>query len=141
MAENRQDKSALTERVRDSTRKAERVVADLRKTDMRLTTTTIVSSAASTLVAGITAAAGPLVGEGPEGWRVACIFAAILAFVSTVGTGISQGQKISDRLSEGNQCVGRLRYLDVTITTGSRSWEEVAQEYEEIAKTYPQLIS
>ena len=141
MEHDRQDSGALAGRVRDSIRKAEGVVADLRKIHTRLTTTTIVSSAASTLVAGITAAAGPVVGEGPEGWRMACIIAAVLAFVSTVGTGIGQGQRIGDRLAEGSQCVGRLRYLDVTITTGSRSWEAIGQEYEEIAKLYPELIS
>ena len=31
--------------------------------------------------------------------------------------------------------------LDIVIATGSRGWEEIVKEYEEIAKTYPELVS
>lgn len=70
-----------------------------------------------------------------------CIIAAVFAFGSTASTGLHQQLKIGDRLSEGTQCVGRLKSLDVVMTTGSRGWDEIAKEYEEIAKTYPELIS
>lgn len=39
-------------------------------------------------------------------------------------------KQFEDRLMQGNQCVGRLLILDLAITTGSRSWEEAAKEYE-----------
>jgi hypothetical protein len=133
------DRDALARRVSASLRKAQQHVSRLRRTNTRLLITGIASSAASTLVAGITAAQGPVVGEGTEGWRVACIVAAVFAFVSTVSSGLGQQLKTGDRLLEGRQCVGRLRALDVTIATGSREWEEIVQEYEEIAKTYPEF--
>ena len=136
----KEDRKDLTESVKASLQKAEEIVSGYQKTNNRLLTTTIISSAAATLVAGITATAGPAAEIGTEGWRIACIIAAIFGFVSTVSTGISQQQKISDRLAEGRQGVGKLRYLAVVITTGSREWEEIAKEYEEIAKTYPKLI-
>ena len=139
--ESTQDRNALGQRVKASLRKAEKIDSGLRKANTRLLIAGIASSAASTLVAGITAAQGPVVGEGIEGWRVACIVAAVFGFASTVSTGLSQQLKISDRLSEGIQCIGKLRSLDVIITTGSQSWEEIIKEYEEIAKTYPELIS
>ena len=136
-----EERRKVTESVKASLRKAGAIVSDYRKKKNRLLTTTMISSTAVTLVAGITAAIGPVAGTGVEGWRMACIIAAIFGFVSTVSTGLSEQLKISDRLSEGRQGVGKLRYLDVVITTGNKSWEEITKEYEEIAKAYPDLIS
>ena len=48
--------------------------------------------------------------------------------------------KYSDRLSEGKQCVGKLRYLNVVIGTGSKDLNEITTEYEEIVKTYSEYI-
>jgi hypothetical protein len=135
-----EERRKVTESVKASLRKAGAIVSGYRKKKNRLLTTTMISSTAVTLVAGITAAVGPVAGTGVEGWRMACIIAAILGFVSTVSTGLSEQLKISDRLSEGRQGVGKLRYLDVVITTGNKSWEEITKEYEEIAKAYPDLI-
>ncbi len=131
---------ALGQRVRASLQKTEERTAGLRKANTRLLVSGMASSAASTLVAGITAAQGPIIGEGAEGWRVACIVAAVFGFVATVCTGLTQQLKISDRLSKGNQCLGKLRSLDLAITTSSRSWEEIIQEYQEIVKGYPELV-
>jgi hypothetical protein len=139
--ESTQDRDALARRVEASLKKAEGIISGLRKANTRLLVAGMASSAAATLVAGITAAQGPVVGTGIEGWRVACIVAAVLAAASTVSTGLNQQLKISDRLAKGTQCVGRLKSLDIVITTGSRGWEEIVKEYEEIAKTYPELIS
>lgn len=135
------DRNALTQRARASLIRAEEIVSGLRKAHTRLLVLGMATSAAATLVAGITAAQGPMLGQGPEGWRLMCIIAAVFAFGSTASTGLHQQLKIGDRLSEGTQCVGRLKSLDVVMTTGSRGWDEIAKEYEEIAKTYPELIS
>lgn len=136
-----EERTKVTESVKASLRKAGAIVSDYRKKKNRLLTTTMISSTAVTLVAGITAAIGPVAGTGVEGWRMACIIAAIFGFVSTVSTGLSEQLKISDRISDGSQGIGRLKYLDVLITTGNKSWEEITDEYEEIAKAYPDLIS
>jgi len=136
-----EERKKLTKSVKASLRKAGVIVSNYRKKKNRLLITAIVSSTAVTLVAGVTAAVGPIVGTGVEGWRIACIIAALFGFVSTVSTGLNEQLKISDRLSEGKQGVGRLSYLDVVIATGNKSWEEITEEYEEIAKAYPELIS
>lgn len=135
-----QDREVLTKSVKASLRKAEERTAGLHKANTRLLVVGIVSSAASTLVAGFTAAQGPVIGEGPEGWRMACIVAAVFGFVATVCTGLVQQLKIGDRLSQGNQCLGKLRSLDLAITTGSQSWEEIVEEYQEIVRAYPELV-
>lgn len=131
---------ALTQRVRKSLHKAEKIVADLRENNRRLLIAGIVSSAGSTLVAGITAAVGPTIGISDPGWRTACIIAAVFAFVSALSTGLNQQLNFSDRLSKGMRCIGRLRSLDVRITLGNSDWSEIADEYQEITKTFPEFV-
>ena len=134
------DREAFARIVKESLHKAEERTASLRSTNNRLLIGSVVSSAATTLVAGGTAAAGPLVGDGVAGWRLACIVAAVLAFTATVCTALTQQLRVGDRLSQGHQCVGRLRLLTVDMTTGSRNWEEITKDYTEIAKAYPELF-
>jgi hypothetical protein len=141
MAQNVDNRGqVLAQHVQNSLAKAEADVNGLGKRNMRMIVTGLSSSAAATLVAGVTAAGGPVVGTGIPGWRLACSVAAILAFIATVVTGVQQQLKYEERLVNGNQCVGRLRALDVALTTGSRSMEDIVKEYEDIAKNYPDFI-
>ena len=110
-----QNREGLARRVKDDLQKAKTLTTKLRKSNSRLLVTGVVSSGASALVAGITAAQGPVIGEGTMGWRIACTVAAVLAFGATVCTGLVQQLKISERLAEGNQCFGRLNALDTAI--------------------------
>jgi len=135
-----EERRKVTESVKASLRKAGVIVSGYRKKKNRLLLTAMISSTAVTLVAGVTAAAGPVMGTGTDGWRMACIFAAIFGFISTVSTGLSEQLKISDRISEGSEGLGKLRYLNVLITTGNKSWEEITEEYEAIARAFPELI-
>jgi hypothetical protein len=137
--ESVKDLKAFAQIVKDSLQQTQVHISGLRKTNTWLLIAGIVSSAATTLVAGGTAAAGPVVGAGPSGWRLACIVAAIFAFTSTVCTTLTQQLKTSEKLMQGVQCVGRLRALDLAIATGSQSWEEITKEYGEIVKVYPEL--
>lgn len=136
-----EDRRKVTESVKASLQKAGGIVSGYRKKKNRLLFVAMISSTAVTLVAGVTAAAGPMAGTGTDGWRMACIIAALFGFISTVSTGLGEQLKISDRISEGSQGIGKLKYLDILITTGNKSWEEITDEYEEIAKAYPELIS
>ena len=135
-----QNRDLLTQSVKRSLKKAEGIISGRKKTNTGLLFAGMTTSAASTLVAGITAAQGPLIGTGIEGWRVACIIAAVFGFASTIITGLSQQLKVNDRVIEGNQCVSKLRALDVGIITGSRNREEIIGDYEGLAKTYPEFI-
>ena len=98
------------------------------------------SSAAATLVAGITAASGPIIGSGTEGWRLACIIAAIFGFAATVSNGLGQQLKVNEHLIECTHCVNKLRLLNLGITTGNKSQEDISKEYEEIVSNYPEFI-
>lgn len=69
-----------------------------------------------------------------------CLIAAVFAAIAAGSEIVNQRLGISDRLAEARQGVGRLKYLGVVMTTESSPWEEIAEEYEEIAKAYPELI-
>ena len=139
--ESTQNHDTLTKSVKASITKATEIISGRKKVNTGLLAAGMTSSAAATLIAGITAAQGPIVGSGPEGWKLACIVAAVFGFASTVSTGLSQQLNVADRLSEGKQCISKLRSLDVGITTGRKSWEEITREYEEIITTYPEYIN
>ena len=134
-----QNRKAFAQIVKGSLKKGQEQISGLRKTHLWLLVVSIMSSAATTIVAGVTSAVGPVVSEGVAGWRLACIVAAVFGFVSTVCITLAQELKIGERLVQGSQCIGRLKALDVAIATGSQSWEEIAKEYSEIIKVYPEI--
>jgi hypothetical protein len=130
----------LVQRVQDGLKKVDGETKHLKNTSTRLTVGGLFTSAAATFVAGWTAMAGPIVGEGIPGWRLACIVAAIFALLATILSGLEQQLKFSDRLAEANQCLARLRALELNIATGRASAEGVAADYEDILKSYPGLV-
>jgi hypothetical protein len=135
-----EDQQALLERVMKSLRKSEKTSLELSNKNTLLLLTGLLTSTAATLVAGITVAAGPIIGEGVGGWKLACAVAAVLAFSSTVSIGLGQQLRIAERLSTTNQCRGRLNSLKVIISTTNHSLEEVANEYAQIALSFPELV-
>jgi len=140
-AGSEQDRELMTKNIKSSMVKAQKFVTNRKKTNTRLLVASMTFSGASTLVAGITSAGGPILGSGIEGWRLACIVAAVFGFTSTISTGAFQQLESNDRLSHGKECLSKLRLLDLGITTGKKSWEEIIKEYEDLAITYPELIS
>lgn len=83
------DRDELTLRIKTSLRKAEKIASGLRKTNTRLLVSGISASGISTLVAGLTATQGPLIGAGIVGWRVASMIAAVFALISTLTIGLT----------------------------------------------------
>ncbi len=130
----------LTERVNQNLTRLDAQLVRLRRSHARLTITNIGSSAATTLVAGVTTVAGPVIGEGIPGWRLACGVAALFAFIATLAGGLVQQSKYEERLARGDQCLGRLKALNVSIATGRRGWDEIGAEFEDLARTYPEYI-
>jgi MFS family permease len=127
-------------RVRDSLRKVELQTIQIRKTNTSLSFGGMASAGIATLVAGLTSALGPLVGEGISGWRLACIVAALFSFIATIVAGLNQQLRLNDRLSENQKCLGRLSALEFSITSGSQNWAEITKEYSEILRSYPELL-
>ncbi len=141
-----QSHDAFINSVKASLNTAKIKTARIRKTDSQLFVANVVSPAAATLLAGLTAAIGgneifqqAAAQTNDGGWKLACILVAIFGFIATV-SGMFKKQ-FDDRLVQGNQCVGRLLSLDLAITTGSSGWEEAAKEYGEIVKAFPEFVS
>jgi hypothetical protein len=135
------DQHLITKKLKTSLDKTQKFVSTRRKMNSRLLIASMSFSAASTLVAGVTSAGGPVIGSGIEGWRVACTVAAVFGFSATVSSGIKQQLESTDRLSQGKECLTKLKTLDLGITTGRMDWEEIIAEYEKLAVSYPELIS
>lgn len=130
----------LNQRIQSSLRRAETYTLGLRKAYTRLVIGGLVSSAATTLVAGGTALQGPLLGTGTTGWRITCIVAALLSLISAICVGAGQQLKLGERLPQGLLCVGRLRALDMALAIESRDWNDIAIEYEEIVKGFAEVL-
>jgi hypothetical protein len=136
----------LVSTVKASLNSAKNKTAVIRKADSQLFVANVVSPAAATLLAGLTAAVGgnqlfqqAAAQSNDGGWKLACILVAIFGFIATI-SGVFKKQ-FENRLAQGNQCVGRLLSLDLTLTTGSRDWEQAAKEYGEIIKAFPEFVS
>jgi hypothetical protein len=141
-----QDHHAFVNSVKASLDIAKERTAGIRKTDRQLFVANVVSPAGATLLATIAASIGgnamfvqAATQTEDGGWRLACILVAIFSFIATV-SGMFKKQ-FEDRLTQGNQCVGRLLSLDLAIATGSNNWEAMSREYGEIIKAFPDFVS
>lgn len=138
--ETNSKRDQLIQRIQDSLRKAENYSLRLRRTYTRLVVGGFVGSTATVLVAGGTAVQGPLVGSGVEGWRLACIVAALLSLISTICVGLVQQLKLGERVPQGQLCIGQLRALDIALAIEGREFDEIAKEYEGVVKAFPEVI-
>jgi hypothetical protein len=141
-----QDRAGFATSVKASLSAAKNKTAGIRKTDSQLFLANVVSPAAATLLAALAAAIGgnsmfaqAAAQTEDGGWRFTCILVAIFSFIGTVSSMFKK--QFEDRLTKGNQCVGRLLSLDLAITTGGSNWEEATKEYREIVKTFPEFVS
>jgi hypothetical protein len=131
----------VARRIRDSLQHVEKRVIRLRKRNSWLMVSGVVTSSVATLITGVTAAIGPIVGEGTSGWRLACAVGAAFAFLSAVTVGLDRRLQTTGKLATAHQALGRLRFLDIAADTGSRTREEITKEYEEIFKAYPEIVA
>jgi MFS family permease len=138
--EARGSPQAFAEKLHESVQHVELQAAQLRAQYNRLIIFGTVSSGGSTLVAALTAALGPIVGQGIAGWRLACIVAAILGFAATLCITLSQQLGINEKLHEATQSLGRLKSLDLAVATGSGNWDEITKEYLNIVQSYPDAL-
>jgi hypothetical protein len=134
-------RTALLDRLRDDLSRANRMAARLDRINTRLLTGSLTASALSTVIAGLTAARGPLVGAGPPAWRWTCGVAAAISAVAGLLTGTHQRFTIAERLARARACTGQLRALEAGLGMGARDAGEGARQYEEIVRQHPELYA
>lgn len=135
------DFETLLKRIRASLSDADSYTQRNQRFNSILGLVTIVGSALTAFLTALTAAQGPTVIAGVLDWQVTCFIGAVLSFVTTICSGVSQQMNISQRLILGSQCVGRLRVLELVATTQTRSSEEITNEYAEILRMYAEAVS
>lgn len=133
-------KAAMLERLQTSLRAAEGHAERLKRTNTRLIWLSLTGSSLATLLAGITAAAGPLAGEGVPAWRLTCGAIAVLTALSGLLSGFHQRLNISERLGKALACAGRLRGLELALAVTGRDVREVAGDYEDVVAGYQEFI-
>jgi hypothetical protein len=131
----------IARRIADGLGKAEKHLSGLKKLNTGLVIISLAGSSLTTLVTGATAMRGPLVGgDGENAWRLACAVGAVLGFLTTFCLGLNQQLQVADRLSKANECIGRLKALDVAIVTGGSSEKEIVTEFENIVRAFPEPL-
>lgn len=133
-------KTAMLERIRTSLRTAEAHAGRLKRTNTRLIWLSLTGTSLATILAGATAAAGPLAGEGTPAWRLTCGAIAVLTALSGLLSGFHQRMNISERLANALACAGRLRGLELALTVTERDVREVAGDYEDVVAGYQEFI-
>ncbi len=131
----------LLKRIRASLSDADSYTQRNQRLNSILGIITIVGSALTAFLTALTAAQGPTVIPGVLDWQVACSVGAVLSFITTISSGVSQQMNISQRLVLGSQCVGRLRALELVAATQTRGTAEITNEYAEILRMYAETIS
>ena len=94
----------------------------------------------ATLLAGLTAATGPLMGEGPPAWRWTCAIVAVVTAGAALTTGVLQRYKVPEALARALACAARLRSLDLALQLARLEPDEVGQAYEQLLATYPEEL-
>jgi hypothetical protein len=137
---SRTNVQGISERIAENLHRVTQQGVGLRKLNTALIITTLVSSGLTTVLTGVTAARGPVIASGVAGWQLACAIAAVLSFVGALCTGIAQQMRVGERLAKTLECLGRLKALDASVLAGSRADSEIAAEYENILRSYGEVL-
>ena len=65
-----------------------------------------------------------------------CAVASAVAFVGTLSSRKLEQLDVKDNLADAKIALRRLRYLSVVLSTGTWTWEQIAEEYEDIVKRH-----
>ncbi len=134
------DHTEMTRKIQDSLSKAAAYTKQQSRMNSTLTLVTTVGSAVTAFITALTALEGPTVIPGILNWQVACGIGAVLSLITTVSSGLGQQLNISQKLINGSQCTGRLRALEFSAIANTKNAEELAAEYADILRTFPNVI-
>jgi hypothetical protein len=133
-------RTVLAGRIQQHLLRVERKVGRLRRLNVQVVGVSLVCTTIATLLAGLTAAVGPLLGEGAPAWRWTCGIVAVVTAGAALATGLQQRFKVPEQLARSLTCAGKLHSLELALQLSRRPPEEVGQEYEQLITTYPEEL-
>jgi hypothetical protein len=135
-----EERRLIHQKINEYLQRVDAQVQKLRRANFRLIAASLIASALATLLSGLAAVWGPLGGQGPSAWKLTC--GAVAGFTALAGlmTGLHQRLSISDRLAKSFACAGRLDALKIAVTFSKKDPVIVAQEFEEIIASQPELL-
>ncbi|MGE5798141.1 MAG: hypothetical protein ACM34N_15255 [Ignavibacteria bacterium] len=134
------ERNIIREKIKESLRKVNAQAGKLKKANSRLIFINLIATAIATLLAGLTAALGPLAGQGPPAWKLTCGAVAGFTALSGLMTGLHQKLSISEKLAKSFACAGRLNSLEISLSISKKDPGIAAKEYEELISSYPELL-
>ena len=134
-------RALILTRVRDNLARTQHEARRLRRSTLQFLYLSLVTSAFATILAGLTAAYGPLAGEGPPAWRWTCGIVAVLTGLAGLFTGLYERLGLAESLSQILACTGRLKALEVALTLSNRESGLVARDFEDLVTQFPDLIA
>ncbi|MCC7118923.1 MAG: hypothetical protein IT310_10400 [Anaerolineales bacterium] len=132
--------SEITRRIQESLSKATDYTKHQGKLNSTLTLVTTIGSAVTAFITALTALQGPTVIPGVLDWQSACGIGAVLSLITTISSGVGQQLNVSQKLIDGSQCAGRLRALEFSAASKIKGAEELATEYADILRLFPNVI-
>ena len=115
-------------------------MARLGRTNSAFSYASLIATALATILAGLTAAKGPLAGHGAPAWKWTCGLVAVLSGLGALATGLLQRLAVPERYAKAQACTGRLASLELSLTLEKKEPELVARDYLEVISQYPQLL-
>ena len=134
------DLAEMTRKIQDSLTKATAYTKQQGKMNSTLTLITTIGSAVTAFITALTAIEGPTVIPGLLDWQNACGIGAVLSLITTVSSGMGQQLNVSQKLIDGSQCTGRLRALEFAAASRTKGADELAAEYADILRTFPNVM-
>lgn len=130
--------------IQESLNKAQAHVSNLRKTNSRFIYISLIASVFATLIAGLTAFSGPIVGQGPPAWKWTCGIVAVCTATATVFTGLHKQLTVSERLAKATECVGKLKSVLISLENSKpdrSDRDDIIKEYKRVIEVYSEFIS
>lgn len=134
------DLNEMTRKIQDSLAKVAAYTKKQGKVNSTLTLVTTIGSALTAFITALTALEGPTVIPGVLDWQGACGIGAVLSLITTLSSGMGQQLNVSQKLMDGSQCTGRLRALEFSAISKTKNIEELAAEYADILRAFPNVM-
>ena len=135
-------RTVLIERIRTDLQRVEGRAERLHRTNVRLIVASLIASGLATLLAGLTAATGPVLGgAGVSGWRWTCGIVAVVSGLAGLLTLVHQRLQVAENLAQSRACEGRLKALELALTVKGRDALDVARDYEEVLAAHAAVLA